>query len=62
ISQPPEPFALRFSSSLMIGVVRVYNQQYNFYFSDVNNLWVRLRKDLALLQSESIEMINPVAR
>ncbi|KAF9351883.1 hypothetical protein BGX26_010180 [Mortierella sp. AD094] len=32
ILQPPEPFALRFSSNLMMGVARVYGQQYNFYY------------------------------
>ncbi|KAF9961780.1 hypothetical protein BGZ65_010219 [Modicella reniformis] len=62
ISQPLEPFALRFSSNLMMGVVRVYNQQYNFYYSDVNNMWIRLKRDLALVQSENIELANPKAK
>ncbi|KAI8601422.1 hypothetical protein EDD21DRAFT_305128, partial [Dissophora ornata] len=62
ITQPPEPFALRFSSNLMVGVVRVYNQQYNFYCSDVNNMWIRLKRDLAAVQSENIELVNPTAK
>ncbi|KAI7820840.1 hypothetical protein BC939DRAFT_375526, partial [Gamsiella multidivaricata] len=62
ISQPPEPFALRFSSNLMVGIVRVYNQQYNFYYSDVNSMWVRLRRDLAVMQSEQVDLVNPKAK
>ncbi|KAF9192299.1 hypothetical protein BGZ50_008661 [Haplosporangium sp. Z 11] len=59
ISQPAEPFALRFSSNLMVGVTRVYNQQYAFYYSDVNNTWIRLKRDLAVVQSENLDMVNP---
>ncbi|KAF9208555.1 hypothetical protein BGZ49_008422 [Haplosporangium sp. Z 27] len=62
ISQPPEPFALRFSSNLMMGVARVYGQQYNFYYSDVNSMWMRLKRDLTLMQSESVDMIHPEAK
>ncbi|KAG0294730.1 hypothetical protein BGZ96_000566 [Linnemannia gamsii] len=62
ISQPVEPFALRFSSNLMVGVTRVYSQQYNFYYSDVNNTWMRLKRDLAAVQSENLYMTNPGAK
>ncbi|KAF9132645.1 hypothetical protein BGW39_011672 [Mortierella sp. 14UC] len=62
ISQPVEPFALRFSSNLMVGVVRVYSQQYNFYYSDVNNTWMRLKRDLAAAQSENLDMMIPGAK
>ncbi|KAG0313755.1 hypothetical protein BGZ97_009945, partial [Linnemannia gamsii] len=62
ISQPVEPFALRFSSNLMVGVTRVYSQQYNFYYSDVNNTWIRLKRDLAAVQSENLDMTNPGAK
>ncbi|GJJ78810.1 meiotic recombination protein REC8, fungi type [Entomortierella parvispora] len=62
ISQPVEPFALRLSSNLMVGVIRVYNQQYNFYYGEVNNTWMRLKKDLALVQSANLDMINPESR
>ncbi|KAF9114771.1 hypothetical protein BGX27_009892 [Mortierella sp. AM989] len=62
ISQPPEPFALRFSSNLMMGVARVYGQQYNFYCSDVNSMWMRLKRDMALMESESVDMVHPEAK
>ncbi|KAG9062954.1 hypothetical protein KI688_004554 [Linnemannia hyalina] len=62
ISQPVEPFALRFSSNLMVGVTRVYSQQYNFYYSDVSNTWMRLKRDLAAVQSENLDMVNPGAK
>ncbi|KAI1316107.1 hypothetical protein EDD11_010421 [Mortierella claussenii] len=62
ISQPPEPFALRFSSNLMVGVTRVYSQQYSFYHTDVNHVWMRLKRDLALVQSENFDMAQPEAR
>ncbi|KAG0063714.1 hypothetical protein BGZ90_002533, partial [Linnemannia elongata] len=62
ISQPVEPFALRFSSNLMVGITRVYSQQYNFYYSDVSNTWMRLKRDLAAVQSENLDMVNPGAK
>ncbi|KAF9932474.1 hypothetical protein BGZ67_004713 [Mortierella alpina] len=63
ISQPSEPFALRFSSNLMVGVTRVYSQQYNFYYSaDVNSTWIRLKRDLAVVQSENLDMAHPEAK
>ncbi|KAG0366864.1 hypothetical protein BGX24_003504, partial [Mortierella sp. AD032] len=62
ISQPVEPFALRFSSNLMVGVTRLYSQQYNFYSSDVSNTWMRLKRDLAVVQSENLDMMNPGAK
>ncbi|KAG0201301.1 hypothetical protein BGX28_005826 [Mortierella sp. GBA30] len=62
ISQPIEPFALRFSSNLMVGVTRVYKQQYNFYYCDVNSTWIRLKKDLAVVQSDNLDMAHPEAK
>ncbi|KAF9561544.1 hypothetical protein EC968_005686 [Mortierella alpina] len=62
ISQPAEPFALRFSSNLMVGVTRVYSQQYNFYYTDVNSTWIRLKRDLAVVQSENLDMAHPEAK
>ncbi|KAF9948351.1 hypothetical protein BGZ72_009721 [Mortierella alpina] len=46
----------------MVGVTRVYSQQYSFYYSDVNNTWVRLKKDLAIVQSENLDMAHPEAK
>ncbi|KAG0339205.1 hypothetical protein BG000_002629 [Podila horticola] len=62
ISQPPEPLALRLSSNLLMGVVRVYSQQVNNYAADVNSTWARIKRDLALIQAEQLELVNPVAR
>ncbi|RUO95787.1 Rad21/Rec8-like protein, partial [Jimgerdemannia flammicorona] len=36
LTHPPEPLALRLTSNLMVGVARVYNQQYQFYYSNVS--------------------------
>jgi len=33
LASPPEPMALRLSSNLMIGITRVYNQQWHLYYS-----------------------------
>ncbi|KAF9139030.1 hypothetical protein BGX30_008444 [Mortierella sp. GBA39] len=46
----------------MVGVTRVYSQQYNFYYSDVSNTWMRLKRDLAAVQSENLDMANPGAK
>ncbi|KAF0424496.1 meiotic cohesin complex subunit Rec8 [Gigaspora margarita] len=62
VTSPPEPLALRLTSNLMIGITRVYNQQYHFYYADVNCVWNRLHKTLLELQSESVDMIVPQAR
>ncbi|KAG5462459.1 MAG: hypothetical protein BJ554DRAFT_5036, partial [Olpidium bornovanus] len=53
IAEPPEPMALRLTSNLMIGVTRVYRAQYAFYLNDVNNIFVRLRKDFANFRTEA---------
>ncbi|KAG9290310.1 hypothetical protein G9A89_007041 [Geosiphon pyriformis] len=39
--------------------MRVYNQQYTFYYTEVNNVWIRLKKDLRTIENEFINM--PVA-
>ncbi|KAI9145071.1 hypothetical protein BKA69DRAFT_659322 [Paraphysoderma sedebokerense] len=33
----------------MVGITRIYDQQYHFYFSDVNNVVFRLKRSLAAL-------------
>ncbi|KAJ1548447.1 hypothetical protein HK096_001909 [Nowakowskiella sp. JEL0078] len=38
ITAPPEPLALRLTSNLLLGVTRVFSQQYNFYLNEVNNV------------------------
>ncbi len=46
----------------MVGVVRVLNAQYGFYMNDVNNVFIRLKKALASLQSTNINMAVSEAR
>ena len=40
----------------MVGVVRVLNAQYGFYMNDVNHVFIRLKKALASLQSNNVDM------
>ncbi|PWN47717.1 hypothetical protein IE53DRAFT_233763 [Violaceomyces palustris] len=44
VASPPEPMALRLSSQLMFGVVRIYGQQAEAWFSDVHSTHVYIRK------------------
>ncbi|GBC03743.1 hypothetical protein RclHR1_00530018 [Rhizophagus clarus] len=62
VTTPPEPLALRLTSNLMIGITRVYHQQYHFYYSDVNGVWHNLQRALIEMRRESIDMIIPQAR
>nr|XP_019043978.1 hypothetical protein I302_07258 [Kwoniella bestiolae CBS 10118]OCF22908.1 hypothetical protein I302_07258 [Kwoniella bestiolae CBS 10118] len=47
IAEPPEPIALRLSGALLVGVARVYNQNYDIFYSDVTNLDSNLRRSIA---------------
>nr|XP_019010481.1 uncharacterized protein I206_04950 [Kwoniella pini CBS 10737]OCF49262.1 hypothetical protein I206_04950 [Kwoniella pini CBS 10737] len=47
IAEPPEPLALRLSGSLLVGVTRVYNQNYDVFYSDVTNFHQNLRRSIA---------------
>ncbi|POG82070.1 hypothetical protein GLOIN_2v1447417, partial [Rhizophagus irregularis DAOM 181602=DAOM 197198] len=62
VTTPPEPLALRLTSNLMIGITRVYHQQYHFYYTDVNGVWHSLQRALIEMRRESIDMIIPQAR
>ncbi|ORY06599.1 hypothetical protein K493DRAFT_146887, partial [Basidiobolus meristosporus CBS 931.73] len=62
LASPPEPLALRLSSNLMVGISRVYNQQYDMYYTEVNNLWQNIRNHLMALESENVTMAIPEAR
>ncbi len=42
LEQPPEPLSLRLSSNLMIGVTRIYGQQWIAYSTEVNALYSNL--------------------
>ncbi|WRT70077.1 uncharacterized protein IL334_007071 [Kwoniella shivajii] len=47
IAEPPEPMALRLSGALLVGVARVYNQNYDIFYSDVTNFHSNLRRSIA---------------
>jgi hypothetical protein len=42
LTHPPEPLALRLTSNLMLGITRVFYQQYQFHYLDVQSLWASL--------------------
>ncbi|BGP21662.1 meiotic recombination protein REC8, fungi type [Rhodotorula toruloides] len=44
VAAPDEPLALRLSSNLMVGIARVYQQQYTIYASDVTHMHATLKK------------------
>lgn len=35
LEDPPEPLSLRLSSNLMVGITRIYGQQWTTYYTDV---------------------------
>ncbi|WVQ94859.1 hypothetical protein IAU59_001942 [Kwoniella sp. CBS 9459] len=47
IAEPTEPMALRLSGALLVGVARVYNQNYEIFYSDVSNFHSNLRRSIA---------------
>lgn len=42
LRDPPEPLSLRLSANMMVGVTRVYGQQCQYQYSDVQGLLQRL--------------------
>ena len=38
LESPPQPLSLRLSSNLMVGVTRIYGQQWSVYWGDVNSV------------------------
>ncbi|CAA7265812.1 unnamed protein product [Cyclocybe aegerita] len=67
ISEPAEPLALRLSSNLMFGVVRVYKVKQEIFFTDVTNCVASLKKVVQDLRSSGaldgqLQMANPSAR
>ncbi|KAJ3105286.1 hypothetical protein HDU96_008648 [Phlyctochytrium bullatum] len=61
IVSPPEPMALRLSSNLMVGVSRVLGNQYSFLYTDVNQVFLRLKKAFTDLSGGSVQMDNAEA-
>ncbi|KAF9526495.1 Rec8 like protein-domain-containing protein [Crepidotus variabilis] len=67
ISEPAEPLALRLSSNLMFGVVRVYKVKQEIFMTDVTNCVTTLKKVVQDLHATGasdaqLQMANPVAR
>ncbi|KAF9568401.1 hypothetical protein CPC08DRAFT_625327 [Agrocybe pediades] len=65
ISEPDEPLALRLSSNLMFGVVRVYKVKQDIFMSDVTNCVATLKKvvqDMRASGSAQLQMANPSVR
>eukprot|EP01135_Chromosphaera_perkinsii_P000064 Nk52_evm15s24 gene=Nk52_evmTU15s24 len=44
VISPAQPFALRLSSNLLIGIIRVYKQQQKYLWIDMRNAWNVLKK------------------
>ncbi|BFZ58527.1 R8 protein [Savitreella phatthalungensis] len=56
LQAPPQPLALRMSSSLMMGVTRVWARQFNHYSTDVNHLQQDLKHALFFNQVETAKL------
>ncbi|KAI9014162.1 Rec8 like protein-domain-containing protein [Hyaloraphidium curvatum] len=56
LQAPPEPMALRLTSSLMVGLSRVLQQQYTFYYNDVQGTYHKLKRSFLSLSEEEINM------
>ncbi|EMR10979.1 hypothetical protein PNEG_00582 [Pneumocystis murina B123] len=59
LSEPPEPLALRLSSNLMMGVTRIFDQQYGFFYTDVQLTHAKIRKELATISLEKANIDLP---
>ncbi|TIA88322.1 hypothetical protein E3P81_03520 [Wallemia ichthyophaga] len=66
LQDPPEPLALRLSSSLLIGVVRIYDKRLMFFEHDVqqvhNNLLKAINNTEMSSDGESINLLQHRAR
>ncbi|KIJ55411.1 hypothetical protein M422DRAFT_240024 [Sphaerobolus stellatus SS14] len=62
IAIPPEPLALRLSSNLMVGVVRVFKMKHEMFEADVSNCVTYLKRNLHELHAidkPNLEMAQP---
>ncbi|KAG5513818.1 hypothetical protein PMAC_000856 [Pneumocystis sp. 'macacae'] len=59
LSEPPEPLALRLSSNLMVGVTRIFDQQYSFFYTDVQLTHAKIRKELTAMTIEKTNIDLP---
>ncbi|OUM65232.1 hypothetical protein PIROE2DRAFT_7772 [Piromyces sp. E2] len=45
IQSPPEPLALRFTSNLLYGIIKIYNRQVQFCYNDVNHMVSQIKNE-----------------
>ncbi|KAL7746651.1 R8 protein [Sorochytrium milnesiophthora] len=64
VARPSEPLALRLSSNLMMGIARIHQHQYSFYFADVTHLTAQLKRALAAPGDcdAAVNLTAPLAR
>ncbi|KAI8914867.1 Rec8 like protein-domain-containing protein [Powellomyces hirtus] len=62
LTSPKEPMALRLTSNLMVGVTRVYSEQYTFFYSEVNQVFHKLKRAWAVVQTADLDMPAPEAK
>ncbi|KAF9453831.1 hypothetical protein P691DRAFT_771123 [Macrolepiota fuliginosa MF-IS2] len=67
IAEPAEPLALRLSSNLMYGAVRVYKVKQEIFMTDVNSCVVSLKKMLQDIHQQAVAdndllLAQPIAR
>ena len=55
---PPEPLSLRLSANLMIGVSRVYGQQCQYHYGDVQGLCTKLSHVNTPANPDAINLAN----
>jgi len=53
LENPPQPMSLRLSSNLMVGVTRIYGQQWVTFSTDVNNT---LNNLTVVKKTQSVDM------
>ncbi|KAK9492515.1 Rec8 like protein-domain-containing protein [Lipomyces doorenjongii] len=58
IIHPPQPLALRLSSSLLYGVSSIYDQQSGFLYSDLTIAYTKLKRVMYNIPSERSQNLN----
>ncbi|KAK9376205.1 Rec8 like protein-domain-containing protein [Lipomyces chichibuensis] len=61
IIHPPQPLALRLSSSLLYGVTSIYDQQSGFLYSDVTIAYTKLKRVMYNIPGERSQNLNVTA-
>ena len=52
LTDPPEPLSLRLQASLLVGVCRIYGQQYMAYCSMVEGFWKHMCNPAQIIEGE----------